>query len=179
MRALRRLDRGLAKIEEVALFVMLSALLALAVLQVGWRNILQPKFGKPPLLWVDEILKHLTFALGLLGASLAAHADKHISLDVLSKLLRRNPRWEVAIRILVRLAAIGICWLLFRAGWEQVQQKEEAIQVLVHPWQWQLAIPIAFALILVHFACRLAYDISILVQGQGPGQGRGPEPSTK
>lgn len=162
MRALQRIDRGLAKVEEVLLFAILLGLLALAVFQVGWRNVIQPRFGQPPMLWADEILKHGTFVLGLLGASLATHADKQISLDVFQRLLARRKRIEAGARVIVRLATILVCFLLLRAGWEQVGAKEEAIDAVLHPWQWQLAIPIAFALLLAHFAFRLAYDLAAL-----------------
>ena len=114
MRLLRRIDRGLAKAEEVLLFVMLLGLLVLAAFQVIWRNLVQPMTQRPPLLWADEVLKHVTFVLGILGGTLATHYDKHISLDVLSRLFAQRKRLDLGLRILVRSVAIFVCVLLAR-----------------------------------------------------------------
>lgn len=55
------------------MFLFLMVLLTLAVFQIFQRNVA----GAAPM-WVDIMLRHLTFAIGLLGASLAVHAQKQI-----------------------------------------------------------------------------------------------------
>ncbi|MEK6606154.1 MAG: TRAP transporter small permease subunit [Myxococcota bacterium] len=163
MRLLRRIDRGLAKAEEILLFAMLLGLLVLAAFQVIWRNLVQPMTQRPPLLWADEVLKHVTFVLGILGGTLATHYDKHISLDVLSRLFAQRKRLDLGLRILVRSVAIFVCVLLARGGLQQVRMKETAFEGVLEPWQWQIAIPALFGLIIVHLALRLVYDAAALL----------------
>lgn len=162
---LRKLDASLAKLEEWIVFGILLSLLALAVTQVGWRNIVQPHFQRPPLLWLDEVLKHGTFVLGLLGASVATSADKNITLDIFARLLQKRRRLELAVRLVVRAGTIFVCIVLLRVGVEQVSQWEEALDVVLHPWQWQLAIPLAFGLLTVHFTVRMVCDLAELLRG--------------
>tara|TARA_B100000315_G_scaffold260409_1_gene321531 strand:- start:2624 stop:3145 length:522 start_codon:yes stop_codon:yes gene_type:complete len=157
-RALAAADRTLAKVEEIALFILLMSMLLLAVSQVIQRNITD---SAP--MWVDIMLRHMTFAIGLLGASLATHADKQIHIDIVPRLLPERPR--LVTRLFVGLATMGFCLVMLRAGWETHLMEREFSQPLFLGFTSAdslLVIPIAFGLISVHLALRWFFDLGIL-----------------
>jgi TRAP-type C4-dicarboxylate transport system permease large subunit/TRAP-type C4-dicarboxylate transport system permease small subunit len=80
---LTRVDGGLQRIQEWAIFLLMGVLILMTLLQVVFRLI--P--GVPSYPWLDTLSRWTVLWVGLLGASLAAATGKHISIDVLSRLL--------------------------------------------------------------------------------------------
>ena len=163
-RALAAADRALAKVEEIGLFVLLMSMLLLAVAQVIQRNITD---SAP--MWVDVMLRHMTFAIGLLGASLATHADKQIHIDIIPRLLPERPR--LITRLVVGLATIGFCLVILRAGWQTHVMERDFAQPLflgLTSADSLMIIPIAFGLITAHLALRWLFDLGILLTYRQP-----------
>ena len=163
-RILARADRALARVEEMVLFILMMALLLIAVAQVFQRNITD---SAP--MWVDLILRHMTFAIGLLGASLATHADKHIHIDIIARLLPERHR--LIARLVVGLATIWFCLVILRAGWQTHVMEREFPQPLflgLTSADSLLVIPIAFGLITLHLALRWLFDLGILLTYRQP-----------
>jgi C4-dicarboxylate transporter DctQ subunit len=164
---LSRIDRALAKVEEILLFVMVLALILLASTQVVWRNVLIAKLGSPKI-WIDEMLGVMTFSVGLLGAALAAHAGQHITIDVMGRVIPPG-RARIAVRLVTNVATIVIVVLLLHASLVAVKSEREGYlpsDELVASWQGMAAIPGAFGLILFHFGVRLARDALAFVRGK-------------
>ena len=86
------------------------------------------------LIWLDPLLRVLVVWVALLGAVAAARSDKHISLDVVGKLLHGK-----ALRV-ARVFAFGFAsvmsLVMLRASWAE------------------LILPIAFTLLSLRFALR-------------------------
>ena len=163
-RGLATADRALAKVEEIVLFVLMMALLLMAVGQVFQRNITD---SAP--MWVDLILRHMTFALGLLGASLATHSDQQIHIDIIARLLPERSR--LIARLIVGLATIGFCLVVLRAGWHTHVMEREFPQPLflgLTSADSLLIIPIAFGLIALHLVLRWLFDLGILLTYRQP-----------
>ena len=163
-RGLATADRALAKAEESVLFVLMMALLLIAVAQVFQRNITD---SAP--MWVDLILRHMTFAVGLLGASLATHADKQIHIDIIGRLLPERSR--LITRLVVGIATIGFCLVILRAGWQiHVMEREFPLPLFLGFTSADslLIIPIAFGLIVAHLVLRWLFDFGILLTYRQP-----------
>jgi TRAP-type C4-dicarboxylate transport system permease small subunit len=75
----------LHRAEDALLVVLLSTMIVLAGTQIILRNFLDSGF-----VWIDPLLRVLVLWLGLLGATVATRNNKHIRIDLLSKLFDRN-----------------------------------------------------------------------------------------
>jgi len=158
-RGLATADRALAKVEEIVLFLLMMALLLMAVAQVFQRNITD---SAP--MWVDISLRHMTFAIGLLGASLATHADKQIHIDIIARLLPERSR--LISRLVVGLATIGFCFVILQAGWRtHLMEREFPLPLFLGFTSADslLIIPIVFGLIATHLVLRWLFDLGILL----------------
>lgn len=145
---LRRLDHWLARLERAAVVILLTALLGLGVLQVIWRNLLASG-----MFWADELLQHLVLWLGFLGAALATHEQRHLNIDVLTRLL--PAQWQPWRALVVHLAACLVCVLMTQAAWTFVRSEAAAGTVLtfgVPAWLAQSIIPLGFSIIALRCA---------------------------
>jgi len=115
MTVLRLLDRILSKIELVFLVVFLGAMVTLAFGQVVLRNALGT--GIP---WADTIVRHLVLWAGFMGAAMATSAERHISIDALTKFLPQRAKHSVAV--FTSLFAVIVCTFLAAAAWTRATQ---------------------------------------------------------
>lgn len=155
---LRRLDRWLAGLERAAVVLLFTALLGLGLLQVVWRNLLASG-----MFWADELLQHMVLWLGFLGASLATREQRHLNIDLLTRLL--PARWQPRLVLLVDLTACLICVLLTQAAWTFVRSEMTAGTILtfgVPVWLAQSIIPLGFFIIALRFALHF---LETLLQG--------------
>lgn len=178
MQLITKLDRALAKIEEVLLALMLVGMVLLAALQVLLRNIWDTGID-----WADITLQNVTVLVGLLGAAIATSEGRHLNIDLFSRVLRGRAR--TAVRVVIGLFSLVVCVLLARGGWtnflanyapwlDNVPEGWSAwrnfrVQFLegsVPQWLTQLFLPVGFALIGVHFALRLVRDLRTLATGE-------------
>jgi TRAP-type C4-dicarboxylate transport system permease small subunit len=145
---LRQLDRWLARLEGAAVVLLLTGLLGLGLLQVILRNLLASG-----MFWADELLQHIVLWLGFLGASLATREQRHLNMDLLTRL--SPARWQSWLSLLVDVAALLICALLTQAAWTFVRSENAAGTVLtfgVPAWLAQSIIPLGFGIISLRFA---------------------------
>jgi len=102
---------------------------------------------------LDELLQHLVLWLGFVGAALATHEQRHLSIDVLTRLL--PARWQPWRALVVDLAACLVCALMARAAWTFVRSEAAAGTVLtfgVPAWLAQSIIPLGFCVIALRSA---------------------------
>lgn len=178
MQLITKIDRALAKLEEVALALILVGMVVLAALQVLLRNIWNTAID-----WGDTSLQNATVVIGLLGAAIATSEGRHINIDVFSRLFRG--RGKLALRVVIGVFAIAICVLLAKGGLTTYRVNYEGWLRNLPPdwtparlfWQevsegtfplWVSQIPLAggFALIGLHFALRLVRDVGSLITGE-------------
>ena len=82
---LQRINTFLGKIETGLLCVIVAMMIGLAILEIVLR------YGfKTSLLWKHIMLQNLTLWLCFLGAALASSERRHISIDVLSRILPKK-----------------------------------------------------------------------------------------
>lgn len=160
---LQRINSALGKIETGLLCLIIAMMLGLAVLKIILRYGFQTS-----LLWSDIMLQHLTLWLCLLGAALATCERRHISIDVLSRILPENfTRWRNLIIDCLTLSVVGI---LAYYGFDFLgdEQSSEAILIGRIPLWWAKSIiPVGFVLIGVH----LALQIGIYLAGSEVSKG--------
>ncbi|HEX5660926.1 MAG TPA: TRAP transporter small permease subunit [Polyangiales bacterium] len=120
---MKRFNDGLARGEAALATAMLLLMLVVAFAQaflrnlsnygVGWANVALGWLD-----WSDFIISKGTLWLAFLGASLAVHADKHISIDIVPRLV--SPKARILMRGASSLIASVICFALARAFWTAV-----------------------------------------------------------
>ncbi len=144
--------RAVDGLEDALLVGLLAAMVVLAGSQILLRTLLAS--GYP---WIDPLLRVLVLWLGLLGAMAAARLDKHISIDLLERLL--PPRGVAALRLITRLFTAAVAGTVAYHSARFVAAEREAGTLLfaaVPVWLCELIIPLAFALIALRYLLRAA-----------------------
>ncbi len=159
-----RVLRAIRAFERVLLTVLLSAMVALGLLQVLLRNLFQT--GWP---WAEPLLGIGLLWLTMLGALAATGSGRHIALDALSHALPLKAR-AVLARVNSVLAA-AVCGALTVAAWRYVSFQRELMDgvLLGLPrWSYTLVLPVAFGLMALRFLARAVFPAS-----WAPGRGGG------
>lgn len=156
------IDRYLAYLENSVIVLLVTVMVLGSFLQIVLRLAVDGGF-----LWGDIFLRHLVLWIGFIGASLATRDDKHISIDVLSRI---TPATVMPyIRIVVNLATIFVCVVLSDAAWTFVEYEIEAETILfndVPAWIFQIIMPIGFGLIAFRLALKTLMLILSLISGE-------------
>ncbi len=156
---LQNTNAFLGKIETGFLCLIIAMMIGLAILKIVMRYVFSAS-----LLWSDIMLQHLTLWLCFFGAALATCERRHISIDVLSRILpSKYTRWTnlvidgIAFVVVAILAYYGFLFL----GDEQTS---EAVLIGNVPLWWAKAIiPYGFVLIGIH----ILLQIGINLKGSG------------
>lgn len=151
-KVLQRLDKILAALENTVIIALVTVMVLMAFWQVILRNLFDAG-----ILWGDIFLRHLVLWVGFIGASLATRDEKHISIDILSKIV--SAKTLPAVRMITDAVTILICGILARAGYKFVAYEKAAGTVLfktdwlgdVPAWIFQIIIPVGFGLIGLRF----------------------------
>ncbi|HJK95805.1 MAG TPA: TRAP transporter small permease subunit [Polyangiaceae bacterium LLY-WYZ-14_1] len=121
--ALRRIDAVVARGEAILAGSVLLGMIVAASVQAVLRNLTGAGAGwANPILaeldWIDPFLQTGTLWVAFLGASLAAHGNRHIAVDVVARFA--PPRARLAMRALAFLAAGAVCLVLSQVFLEAV-----------------------------------------------------------
>ena len=146
----------LGKIETGALCLIVAMMLGLAILKIVMRYVFSAS-----LLWSDIMLQHLTLWLCFFGAALATCEKRHISIDVLSRILPGSiTRWTNLFIDCVALVVVGILayyGFLFLGD----EQSSDAVLIGSVPLWWAKAIiPWGFVLIGVHVVLQIGIHLT-------------------
>ena len=117
--ALKQLDDRLAnaeaKVSVVVLLVMIGAAFAQALLEVLAKRVGIDAAQKAleSIGNIDHFLQTATLWLAFLGASLATHANKHIAIDVLDRLLGKSAKRviKVVTYLVAGLVSLALTWI--------------------------------------------------------------------
>lgn len=144
MKFLRRLNYGLYRAQKVVVVVFFLALLALSALQVILRIMFHS--GIPN---AEMLMQYLVMWVAFLGASLAAYKGRHISLDVVSRSLRKLNK--NLIKMIVGFVSTVILAFLLKASIEFVLNEMSDSQAIffIPVWMLETIIPIMFFLMLL------------------------------
>lgn len=167
MTLLRFLDKTLVKIETVFLVLFLTVMILLSFSQVVLRN-----FFDTGLLWADPLVRHLLIWAGFLGAAIATHEEKHISIDALSKFF--SPRWKAISQIVTSLFAVIVCYYLADAALVFLLDEKAAeseVFLSLPTWVALIILPAGYALIAVHFIVKIVENaMKVIGKGEAPQQ---------
>jgi len=143
--------RSLVGLEKTLLCLLLFSMIGLSFFQVVLRNFFD--FG---FVWINEVLRAQVVWLVFIGAALAADQQRHLRIDLVSRLLKHR----VVIRRLTDVFADLFCAaasiLLF---WAAVQYivltrpfSPETVFFGAPEWMLRLVIPYAFAAMAIRSA---------------------------
>ena len=143
MTLLQILDKTLVKIETVLLVAFLAVMIVLSFSQVILRNVFNTG-----VLWADPLVRHLLIWAGFLGAAIATHEERHISIDAFTKFF--SPRWKAVAQIFTSLFAVIVCYYLADAAFAFLQEEKASGSDFIlglKTWQAILIVPLGYALI--------------------------------
>jgi TRAP-type C4-dicarboxylate transport system permease small subunit len=133
--------------ENAALVLTLSAMILLGTTQIILRNFFASGFG-----WADEALRLMVLWVAMFGAVVASREHRHITIDVLSRILPDNAKAWVAIIVDALTAAITL--ILAWYSWVFVADSYEYQDRVLNDlpaWLFQSVLPIAFLLMAYHY----------------------------
>lgn len=163
MKVLRTLSSILLAVERTLVVSILAVMVVLAFLQVVLRNVFDTG-----ILWADTFLRHMVLWIGFLGASLAAEAERHIGIDIITRFLAK--KLQHIARIITHLFAAVVCMMLAEASFTFLSQEREWGAVVftlgttdVLSWHVQVIIPFGFSLIAFRFVLRIIEHTAALL----------------
>lgn len=142
-----RLIRLLHAMEDGILILLLTAMLLLAVTQIVLRNVFDSG-----LLWAGPLLRVMLLWLGLFGAMVASRYDKHVGIDVLSRLA--SEKWRPWLRTITDLFAALVCAIVaYHAGRFVLEEMTYATPAFagIPAWTLEIVIPLAFGIIALRY----------------------------
>lgn len=145
---LRRLAHLLYKSEEWLLALLLAGMILLAVSQIVLRN-----FFDSGIVWAEPTLRLLVLWVGMLGAMLATHDNKHIRINVIARYLSEHKR-HLAARLTTLVSALVCALLAYHSGrfvYFEWQDGTEAFNGMPS-WLAELILPIGFGVMALRFA---------------------------
>lgn len=161
-RGVTLIDRSIGMVEQALLCVFIAILISVACYQVVSGMIFDKAVP-----WSFEIIRNSVFMIAMTGAALSTQADKMISMDFVTRIVK--PKTRIYLRSLTRLFAIGACICLIKGGWmvRTTAVAGEQYEVL-KPSTVLLALPIGAALIALHLLLHLVSDAAYLAKGEIP-----------
>ena len=153
---LQNTNTFLGKIETGALCLIVAMLLGLAILKIVMRYVFSAS-----LLWSDMMLQHLTLWLCFFGAALATCERRHISIDVLNRILPgRITRWTNLVIDCIALVVVGI---LAYYGFLFIEDEKSSEAILIGRvplWWAKTIIPYGFVLIGIHVVLQIGIHLT-------------------
>lgn len=168
LRLLRAADRRVQQVEVAACLLAFLLMIGLAFAQVFLRTFRNPGLGLEPIGWFDIVARHLVIWVGMLGASLATAEGRHISVEVLPKLLSDAGRKRLDVFLsLVSAAIVGVMLALSLVYMARVQLPSESelfvVERLGHlkvfRWPFLVIVPLGLAIIVWRLLLRAAESV--------------------
>ncbi len=143
----KKLNNLINLLEDSLLVFTLSAMILLALSQIVLRNV----FGSG-IEWTDPLLRVLVMWLGLLGAIASTRQDKHITIDLFSRML---PEVGTKIAAIVNnlFSAIICAFIGYHSARFVIMEYDDGIVAFadVPAWVCEIIIPIGFFLMSFRF----------------------------
>lgn len=141
MRILRAIDRVVTAVIRTAIFVLLSGMLLIAVLQVLTRYVFSFSFT-----WSEELLRLAMLWAAFLAASLGVRESKHIGLDLVINLVPEalRQRIRIVIRCLVLILLGVFCFLIAKLTIFMADMVSPILQISKAIWYLSLLLGFVF-----------------------------------
>ncbi len=161
MKIFKLIENIMGVTENTLLVIFLTVTVVMAFLQVILRE-----FWHTGILWADVFLRHLVLWVGFFGAALAAKESRHFSINIITKRLPKA--MQRIVQVLLDLAASVVCYFLCDAGIsfvsDEIKYNTEPLFTFlgknVMVYHFEIAIPIGFGLIGIHFLFR-AIEVAV------------------
>lgn len=163
--ALERAQNLLHRIEDGTLALLLGAMIVLAPLQIALRLLFDEG-----LVWADPLIRVLVLWVGLFGAISASRGDRHINIDMLSRILHGRAR--ALVELVVHAFTASVSAVVAWHAWRFVQSEREYGSTAfldVPAWVLEIVLPFAFAMIAIRYALHAAAQGSVLLGIRRPG----------
>ena len=176
---LQRINTFFSKIETVLLCLIIALMIGLAILEIVLRygpviifrvayffsivdNEIVSRYGVgKSLLWKTVMLQNLTLWLCFLGAALATAEKRHISIDVLNRILPEKIKHYC--HYLIDILSIIVVSILVYYGFVFLinEQKMQATLIGTIPLWWaKTIIPFGFVMIDIHLLLQLGIRLT-------------------
>ena len=145
------IDNFFEKFEKGFLIFVLTLVIGLSFYQVILRNLFSGGF-----IWADSFLRNMVLWLGLLGASLATKKERHINIDIASRVLPTKGKYIV--NILLSFISIVVCVFLFNASLDFIKAEKgfgSEIFKGFPSWIVQIVFPVAFGIMVFRFGLHI------------------------
>jgi TRAP-type C4-dicarboxylate transport system permease small subunit len=162
---LRRVDHYVGVVEQVALFLILAAIVV-----TGTAQAISTKLFQHSLLWSFDVVRAGTFAIAMGGAAFASHQASHLSMDIVSRFISRRTR--LIMKILLALFTMFAAYLLLKSGWRLYERvaAEGGHRGVIAIETIALMIPLGSGLIIFHTLLHFIIDIDYLRRGKLPAE---------
>ncbi len=150
MKFINVIDGLIAKLENILIIILLSLMVIVSFLQVILRNLFETG-----ILWADPFLRYVVLWIAFIGASLATREDRHINIDIFTRLL--PPRFKKFSSAITNIFASIACFLLLMASIDFIKMEVDFPSVVflgLENWMLELVIPIGFGLMGFRFLFR-------------------------
>ena len=151
-------------LEDSLLIILLFSMIALASGQIILRNFFELGY-----VWIDPLLRLLVLWTGLIGATVASRDNRHIRIDLLSRLLPK--RVHLFIQIFIGLFTTFICAVIawYGAAWVHMDYQDNLMGFHDLPaWSLEIIIPLAFGLIAIRYLIHSAQWLYWFVTRKAP-----------
>jgi len=161
-RALSACNHFLLCFEKIVLILSLTLMLASVLIAILSRLL---GIDVP---WVTPLVLALMIVATFAGAAIATSMRRHITMDLLTKML--SPRTQAAASALTSLLAAMICSVLVTAGIRWVKTNMEfsdpiSLALKIPDWYLQAVVPIGFGFCAMHFLINGLSDVSAAIRG--------------
>lgn len=151
-------------VEDGFLAGLLLLMVVLAPLQIFLRN-----FFDTGITWADPLLRVLVLWVGLMGAVSASRGNRHITIDVLSRMLA--PRAQAAVGVVTSAFAAVVAGVVGYYGLQFVKTEIEYESIAfagVPAWTCEIIIPFAFGVIAIRYALYTLESASVALGFREP-----------
>ncbi len=114
---LKKIDEYWAVVEKTFIVLALILMTLVVFMQVVLRYVFDA--GIP---WAEELARYLMVWAGFLGGSLATRDGRHISIDIIPRLLPEESAIKTLAVRFTYLVAAGFCFFLFYVGYNFVSR---------------------------------------------------------
>lgn len=144
---IRRITAWLRVLEDSILVSLLMAMLLLAVVQIGLRNLLDSG-----IIWGDALLRVLVLWVGLVGAMVASRRGDHINIDLFSRFAGASLQKIIAGVTSLATAFIA-CLLAYQSYRFILMEYEDGLIAFagIPNWVCEIILPVAFAVIALRY----------------------------
>lgn len=145
------LDDKISRLEQFLIAILLLTMILMAFMQIVLRN-----FFSTGIDWGDALVRYLVVWVGFIGAAIAVKEGKHITIDVLSRMLGHAS--QRVLQAITHICSTAVCGLLTWAGIKFIRFEAEmggTVFLKLPVWVPEIIIPIAFGLMTVRYALRV------------------------